>query len=287
MSQRERDNVMGRFRQGTVETLVATDVAARGLDVNHVTHVFNFDIPQDSDTYVHRIGRTGRAGRHGIAITLVTPREAKQLKFIEKDIKKQIKRHPLPTLAEVIEKRQQQLVNSIVSELDSPLGDFKPAALQLLENYDSESLLAAALKIIAQNDKSIEMTELEDAHPDKVTIQVPFGRIHGLRAKSLVDLIVSNTVLRPKEVGDIQVFDTVSNVEVPAKLADQVYASLINMKAPKKGGRGKGNERGTAGPARGAGKDRGAKERNAGKERAAGKGGSPAKTRKAKVRSAY
>lgn len=109
LSQRERDSVMTRFRAGGFELLVASDVAARGLDISHVSHVINFDIPQDPDSYVNRIGRTGRAGREGTAITLVTPREVRQLRFIERIINKRIRRCALPTLGETIERRQQQL----------------------------------------------------------------------------------------------------------------------------------------------------------------------------------
>lgn len=88
MSQRERDHVMERFRSGNVTTLVATDLAARGLDIEMVSHVFNFDIPEDPDSYVHRIGRTGRAGRDGVAITLVEPSQIRLLRMIERHIGK-------------------------------------------------------------------------------------------------------------------------------------------------------------------------------------------------------
>jgi ATP-dependent RNA helicase DeaD len=83
MTQEQRDRVMKRFREGTVELLVATDVAARGLDIGHLSHVVNFDIPSSTDAYVHRIGRTGRAGREGVAITLLEPREKRLLRSIE------------------------------------------------------------------------------------------------------------------------------------------------------------------------------------------------------------
>ncbi|MCK9906476.1 C-terminal helicase domain-containing protein, partial [Frankia sp. Cpl3] len=87
LSQAQRDKVMNAFREGTIELLIATDVAARGIDVSNVSHVINYDIPQDPESYVHRIGRTGRAGKKGIAMTLVTPREMRQMMIIQKQTK--------------------------------------------------------------------------------------------------------------------------------------------------------------------------------------------------------
>src|SRR5258708_5832661 len=106
LSQVQRDRVMGRFRTGQVELLVATDVAARGLDIELVSHVINYDIPLDPEIYVHRIGRTGRAGRTGCAITLVTPRERRLLREIERLIGTTIQRMRLPTIADVIARRR-------------------------------------------------------------------------------------------------------------------------------------------------------------------------------------
>ena len=106
LSQRQRDMVMTKFRNAQIEILVATDVAARGLDITGVTHVYNFDIPLDVDSYVHRIGRTGRAGQTGLAITFVEPREFGQLRNIERTIKRKLKRQHLPTLAEVQKERE-------------------------------------------------------------------------------------------------------------------------------------------------------------------------------------
>ena len=102
LTQAKRDSVLRHFREGTTEILVATDVAARGLDIPGVTHVYNFDIPQDPESYVHRVGRTGRAGQSGIATTFVTPREIEHLKLIEQLIKRKIVRKPVPTLIEAM-----------------------------------------------------------------------------------------------------------------------------------------------------------------------------------------
>ncbi len=109
MSQEQRDRVMGRFREGALDVLVATDVAARGLDIEHVSHVVNFDVPSSPDAYVHRIGRTGRAGREGTAITLVEPREHRLLVNIEAAMRTRLERATIPTVADLRERRLELL----------------------------------------------------------------------------------------------------------------------------------------------------------------------------------
>ncbi|GGF91624.1 DEAD/DEAH box helicase [Paenibacillus aceti] len=165
LSQNQRDNVMRKFRDGSIDVLVATDVAARGLDVSGVTHVVNFDLPQDPESYVHRIGRTGRAGKEGKAWSFVTPREIDHLHFIERITRHKIARKPLPTLAEAIEGKQRIAAERILEIVEEgELREYKGIAIQLLEQYDSVNLLAAAFKLITgeKNDKaSIELTPEE------------------------------------------------------------------------------------------------------------------------------
>ena len=105
LSQEQRDRIMTRFRDGALDVLVATDVAARGLDIEHISHVVNYDVPSSPDTYVHRIGRTGRAGREGVAITLVEPREHRLLRDIERTIGQPLQVEGLPTVSDVREHR--------------------------------------------------------------------------------------------------------------------------------------------------------------------------------------
>jgi ATP-dependent RNA helicase DeaD len=230
LSQRERDSAMNRFRTGISELLVATDVAARGLDISNVTHVINFDIPQDPDTYVHRIGRTGRAGKEGIAITLVTPREIKQLRFIENGIRKKIARHDIPTLSDAREVRLEQLLKRIADALQESAGHYKDMAGRLLEEYDSLDLLATCLKIIDNDGRDMETAELEAAKPEWIKILLPVGRSNGLHPKVMVHEIISRTNLTPKQIGDIEIYDKSSYVEVPVSASDQVYAAFRNYK---------------------------------------------------------
>jgi ATP-dependent RNA helicase DeaD len=155
LSQAQRDRVMKKFRDGAIDILIATDVAARGIDVSGVTHVFNFDIPQDSDSYVHRIGRTGRAGRTGIAITFVTPREMGHHRMIEQATKKKMKRLPVPTLAEVRQGKQQLVVDEIIRAIeDEHSQDYRAMAEELVDQHDSVSIVSAVLKLMMKEDKT-------------------------------------------------------------------------------------------------------------------------------------
>lgn len=155
LSQAQRDRVMKKFRDGTIDLLIATDVAARGIDVSGVTHVYNFDVPQDSDSYVHRIGRTGRAGRNGLAITFVTPREVGLVRMIEQATKRSIKRLPVPTVAEVKKGKQQLVMDQIVRAIEEgPHTEFRPLAEELSEQHDTVTLLSAVFKLLIKEDEA-------------------------------------------------------------------------------------------------------------------------------------
>jgi ATP-dependent RNA helicase DeaD len=147
-SQAERERVLRRFREGQVEVLVATDVAARGLDIEAITHVINYDIPWDPESYVHRIGRTGRAGRAGDAITLVTPRDYRQLRLIEQTLRQRIGRKHLPTLGDVAQRRREASKEAVAATIAT--GDLDPyltLAGELGEQYDPFEVAAAALRL--------------------------------------------------------------------------------------------------------------------------------------------
>lgn len=156
LNQRQRDVVMNKFREGNIDILVATDVAARGIDVSGVTHVYNFDIPQDPESYVHRIGRTGRAGKTGLAITFATPRETGQIRSIEKASKGNIQRKSIPTVAEARESIQQAAVEKMIQMVEEEqYTQFKHAAGELLDQYNSIALVSVALKLLSKEQKNV------------------------------------------------------------------------------------------------------------------------------------
>jgi ATP-dependent RNA helicase DeaD len=162
LTQNRRDSVLRKFKEGTIEVLVATDVAARGLDISGVSHVYNFDIPQDPESYVHRIGRTGRAGKTGVAITFVTPREMGHLRLIEQVTRRKMVRKPVPSLVEAFKGQQQIAVEKLLRVLEEgEIQMYKGIAEDLLQETDSVTLLSAALKLLTKEPDagSIELTQ--------------------------------------------------------------------------------------------------------------------------------
>lgn len=164
LSQAKRMSVLNNFKHGKIEVLVATDVAARGLDISGVTHVYNFDIPQDPESYVHRIGRTGRAGRTGEAISFVTPREIPHLRLIEQVTKSKMKRMIPPTNQEAARGKQQATAEKIIKTIaQEELDRYRQTATELLEDHDSISVVSAALKLLTKerNNAPVRISAVE------------------------------------------------------------------------------------------------------------------------------
>ncbi len=162
MSQEQRDRVMSRFRDGALDVLVATDVAARGLDIEHVSHVINFDVPSSPDTYIHRTGRTGRAGREGVAITLVEPREHRLLLNIEAATRRHLERATLPTLADLRERRLDLLRGNLRERLgEGGLERYQGVVEALADEYDAVEIALGALALVdaasARDDEEVEI----------------------------------------------------------------------------------------------------------------------------------
>lgn len=164
LTQSKRDSVLRKFKEGSIEVLVATDVAARGLDISGVSHVYNFDIPQDPESYVHRIGRTGRAGKTGIAVTFVTPREIGQLRLIEQITKKRMTRKPIPSMIEAFKGQQQIAVEKLLQVVEEEdIQKYRGIAEDLLQETDSVTLISAALKLLTKEPSSEEIRLTEEA----------------------------------------------------------------------------------------------------------------------------
>ncbi|MBP2243247.1 ATP-dependent RNA helicase DeaD [Cytobacillus eiseniae] len=165
LTQAKRMSVLRKFKEGSIDVLVATDVAARGLDISGVTHVYNFDIPQDPESYVHRIGRTGRAGKTGVAMTFITPREKSYLHVVERTTKRKMERMKPPTLDEALEGQQKAVIERILQSVESNnLQYYKQAAEELLEQQDATMIVQAVLKML---------TKEPDTTPVKLTEEKP------------------------------------------------------------------------------------------------------------------
>ena len=162
LTQAKRMSVLRQFKEGKIDILVATDVAARGLDISGVTHVYNFDIPQDPESYVHRIGRTGRAGKSGVAVTFVTPREMGYLRIVEETTKKRMKPLVPPTEDEALLGQQRLAVEQLTEIIQkNELKDYREFASELLQEHDAVDLIAAALKSLTKepDDTPVKITE--------------------------------------------------------------------------------------------------------------------------------
>lgn len=162
LSQAKRMSVLKQFKANKIDILVATDVAARGLDISGVSHVYNFDIPQDPESYVHRIGRTGRAGKKGVAVTFVTPREMGYLSIVERTTKKKMEALVPPTADEAVIGLQRVAVEQLETMTEkNNLGSYRELATEMLEKHDAVDLIAAALKTLTKDpeDAPVQITE--------------------------------------------------------------------------------------------------------------------------------
>ena len=169
LSQEARERVLERFRENKITVLVATDVAARGLDIEHISHVFNYDLPQFSELYVHRVGRTGRAGKMGVAISLITPQDMRNLRRIEKFTRQHIPQAQLPTEEQIRAKREAQLVEQIVVWLKRDRSKVERKIVEQLvqEGYDPMDIAAASLKIARAEEKKRPIHTLSKVYPLK------------------------------------------------------------------------------------------------------------------------
>jgi len=235
LNQSQRNKVMDAFRSGELELLVATDVAARGIDVENVTHVINYDIPQDPESYVHRIGRTGRAGKTGMAITLVTPREMKQLQHIERTVKVSIEPRDVPTVSELGDRQIQYWTAQLTAQLDKKDLDLYRAFVQQWadDGGDVVDLAAAALKLaFGPGDAEGEEYNFGDtgARDGMVRFFLNVGRSAGLGPREVAEVIAEQAGIPARTIGRIDLFDSFAFVEVPTEVAPFVYEALRNAR---------------------------------------------------------
>ncbi|MDQ5825736.1 MAG: DEAD/DEAH box helicase [Chloroflexota bacterium] len=237
LNQTQRDRVLQRFRGGQVDLLVATQVAARGLDITGVTHVFNYAIPEDAESYVHRIGRTGRAGRAGKAITLVQPNEIRWLRVIERIIGQKITPMRLPTLVDIEARRREAMKASIREKIAAGnLLPFMQMVTELAEEFDLAEIAAAAAKMASDGERPLtEMVEPAQARTisdgverGMVRLVMNVGREAGVRPGDIVGAIANEAGIPGRTIGAIDIYDRVAFVEVPASDRDQVIDALRN-----------------------------------------------------------
>ncbi len=235
-SQAQREKVLADFKENRADLLIATDVAARGLDITDISHVVNYSIPQDPETYVHRIGRTGRAGREGDAVTLVTPREKLQLKVIMKVSNATITKGKLPTRVDMLESRLPELKERIktVSETMG-FDNYMALSERLVEGRDSKEILAALLRIVL--DKPVVATKGAGgavAKGNRVKLFISVGLTHKADAHSVITAVCETTGLAKDEIAEVELFDTHTYIKVPTAKADKVIEALNNSTISEK-----------------------------------------------------
>ena len=234
MKQQQRDRVMKKFRDGKTDILVATDVAARGIDVDDVEAVFNYDLPQEDEYYVHRIGRTGRAGRAGMAFTFVVGKEVYKLKDIQRHCKAKIIARPIPTLDDVssiIAEKILGQVNDIIENVDlKPFIDMIEAKVNE-EDYTSLDGAAAFLKMAMGDDHDPSQITADDfentgAEYGMVRLFINIGKKQKVKPGDILGAIAGESGIPGKLVGTIDMYDKYTFVEVPKEYASEVIQAM-------------------------------------------------------------
>ena len=252
LSQDQRDRVMQKFRGRKIDLLVATDVAARGLDVEHVSHVVNYDVPVAAEAYVHRIGRTGRAGRAGTAITLAEPRERRMLQNIERETKQRIEVAPLPTVADLRASRFEKTRDALREILDEGSLEAYRAVVESLSNeFDPLDLAAAALKHAGPSVADLPDEEIPEPRPmqerypargrqpagrprrhddgEMARIFIGAGSALRITPSDIVGVIANKAGLPGRAIGAIRVEERHSTVDVPESEAEDVISVLRSV----------------------------------------------------------
>ncbi|MEA3223073.1 MAG: DEAD/DEAH box helicase [Thermodesulfobacteriota bacterium] len=237
ISQVERERIMRGFREKEISILVATDVAARGIDINNLSHVINYDMPQDPDAYIHRIGRTGRAGRKGTAISFVTSRERRCLEIIKRTAGKAMLRGHIPGVGEVIAAKRDKIRFKIEQAItDDKTGLYADLATELLEKGNTPRVLSACMRLaFADELDTSSYGEIRQINPvankSRTKLFIARGRKHGITPPKLVKLIRGQTGVSEHLVQDIRIFDDFSYLSVPF-----AEAAIIQKKFRRKSG---------------------------------------------------
>ncbi len=258
LRQEVREKVLGRFRRGAVSILVATDVAARGLDINNVSHVFNFDLPMDCEDYVHRIGRTGRAGKTGSAFSFVANREQRKLRDIESFIRKPIEKAAIPSVEDIVKRRKALFVEKIITRL--ALEETHQAASIVEEitsyGYSAEHLAAAALQIIQEQENRPALDEIrpreaflpqrdfqsgrseknnrrprvDGREPGMVRLKINRGKSHSISPSSIVGAIANSAGVPGSAIGAIKIHEQRTFLDVSEEYVETVVRKMSNWK---------------------------------------------------------
>ncbi len=238
LKQMQRDNVMSKFRKGTIEMLVATDVAARGIDVENVEAVFNYDVPLDEEQYVHRIGRTGRAGKTGRAFTFVVGRDIYQIKDIQRYTKAKITPQKVPTVHDVKEIRTDLMLQKVKDVIQAGhMGKYVHWIEELLEeNYTALDVAASLLKIVMGDEENEKQFQDEKSSRGAKTSEdmdrlfINIGRKEKINPKDILASIAENTGISGKLIGAIDIYDKFTFVDVSSKHSEEIQNAMEDVR---------------------------------------------------------
>ena len=255
LSQREREAILHKMKEHQISILVATDVAARGLDIQDLTHVINYSIPQDPEIYIHRVGRTGRAGKNGTAITFITPSEARKFAYIRKAARTDIRKEEVPAAEEIIEKKKERIKDEILSSFDiEPKSEYLEIAHDVLQGRNAEEAFASLLTSIykntldanrykeitvttakkkeksrherreeARNRERFDRTKAPSMDEGGITrLYIARGRKDGLTKAMLSNIIIDQTGIRDEDIRDIEINDTSSFISASFAVAETI-----------------------------------------------------------------
>jgi ATP-dependent RNA helicase DeaD len=244
VAQDQRTRVIKRLREGAIDLVIATDVAARGLDIEQLALVVNYDVPTSPDSYVHRIGRVGRAGREGVAITLADPRESRLLKLFERTTKGKIEIAQVPTVAD-LRARKLELTRAALREaiLAGGLDHYRVAVESLAQEHDLMNIALAAVKLAHEATAGAEREDDDGDAPaaDQGTgrrghagatsrVYIGAGRAAGVRPQDLVGAIAGESGIPGEQIGAIEIADRFSIVELPEELVERVIQAMRKTK---------------------------------------------------------
>jgi ATP-dependent RNA helicase DeaD len=239
ISQHQRENILRKFKKRRINILVATDVAARGIDIQDLTHVINYSLPQNPESYVHRIGRTGRAGKEGTAITFVTPDEYRKLLYIQKISGARIRKEDLPAAQEIVEMKKNMIRESVATIIkNNDLNKYHKLAFELLEEHDAMDVVAALLKYSFKEEldpstyKEIEKVTINTS--GKSRLFVALGTMDDFTPKKLVEYIEKETGVEGRKIRDVRVFEKFSFITVPFEDAELILEIFKKKKRGKR-----------------------------------------------------
>lgn len=232
MKQMQRDNVMNRFRNGSINILVASDVAARGIDIDDVDCVINYSVPTDEENYVHRIGRTGRANKLGLAILLVTKSETYRMRQVVNYSKSKIDLMPVPALEEVLKARAKRLISKALDTIPPRREELiiEQAIDEVIQNeVDGYDLIAGLVTLKLQENINQSISSETNSSSDESRIFISVGKKDNYKSSSLVKLIVNVSNINRDDISKVDVHDSFSFFTIPSKLLDKVINSFSDV----------------------------------------------------------